>query len=844
MLTTEVIKNNSKMNTTKQYTMNIEPLLANTLPKIAPLWSLENFVAVNPYMGSTNKSFDEVAQYYNKLNGTQLTMPLSFYLKGIDEGVIQDEDLEKALKHAGMHSTSIDEFIQIVQELNEKAEKKTVTIQLGSDCAQDLTQKNWSSIMTDSITCWASNHFDKGIATWKGNKKSTSMFAAWKQEALIDQTPKIHGLKDFQATIKELPDDPKRAIKSCLRVLNPAENTIEPYLHALLSRVGGWSAYNAGLDWDAKLYGGKKTHLEDFLAILLAWELSFFVSFKAQGFEDLWKHSQRQNSTLLFEYNEDQIVRHRVVLQDAYDFACQRSLVEKINSTKNEVASKKDRPLVQAVFCIDVRSEVYRRNLEMQSDNIETLGFAGFFGFPINYVPIGHEKGQNNCPALIPTEATIKEALPTQGDHNKALHSKKTRFQLFSAWKSFRHGAVSCFGFVSPMGMTFLPKLFLDAFGVTRPVSNPSNSFLSKKNRKNKSVSLIQENEGGIQTGLTLNQQVELAKNALTAMSLSKSFAKLVVIAGHGSSSTNNPHATGYDCGACGGNSGEANAKVAAEVLNNSEVRLELSKAQIEIPDDTHFVAAEHDTTTDEVQLFKTDAVPSARAEDLAQLQEWLTAAGKLTRTERAVRMEVGDKRIDQKMMGRSKDWSQVRHEWGLAGCNTFVVAPRERTKTANLEGKSFLHSYDWKSDKDFGVLEAIMTAPMVVTNWINMQYYASTVDNKKFGSGNKTLHNITGGIGVLEGSSGDLRVGLPWQSVHDGENYQHLPQRLNVIIEAPIEAINNVLEKHQNVKELCDNNWIFLLTMDDDGNISHLYDKDLAWNAIAVEQPKEAELV
>ena len=132
------------------------------------------------------------------------------------------------------------------------------------------------------------------------------------------------------------------------------------------------------------------------------------------------------------------------------------------------------------------------------------------------------------------------------------------------------------------------------------------------------------------------------------------------------------------------------------------------------------------------------------------------------------------------------------------------------------------------------------MTAPMVVTNWINMQYYASTVDNKNFGAGNKTLHNITGGFGVLEESSGDLRVGLPWQAVHDGENYQHLPQRLNVVIEAPKEAISNILEKHQNVKDLCDNKWIFLMAMNEEGQVSHVYDKDLNWESLIKEKAKE----
>ena len=149
-----------------------------------------------------------------------------------------------------------------------------------------------------------------------------------------------------------------------------------------------------------------------------------------------------------------------------------------------------------------------------------------------------------------------------------------------------------------------------------------------------------------------------------------------------------------------------------------------------------------------------------------------------------------------------------------------------------NLNGRSFLHSYEWKKDADFSVLELIMTAPMVVTSWINLQYYGSTVDNKHFGSGNKTLHNITGGIGVLEGYAGDLRTGLPIQSVHDGKNYQHEPLRLLVIINAPIDAMNQVLKKHDSIRQLCDHAWIFLMAMNDDGQVSHRYKGALQWDA------------
>jgi len=208
--------------------------------------------------------------------------------------------------------------------------------------------------------------------------------------------------------------------------------------------------------------------------------------------------------------------------------------------------------------------------------------------------------------------------------------------------------------------------------------------------------------------------------------------------------------------------------------------------------------------------------------------------ASHAARTERSVRLisEVPSQ-LDKAMFARSKDWAQVRPEWGLAGCSAFVVAPRERTKGIDFDGKSFLHSYEWQKDQEFLVLELIMTAPMVVTSWINLQYYGSTVDNKNFGSGNKTLHNVTAGVGVLEGYSGDLRVGLPIQSIHDGEQYQHEPLRLSVIIEAPIEAMNRILEKHEGVKDLCDNGWIYLMAMDETGKVSYRYAGNLKWEEV-----------
>jgi hypothetical protein len=128
------------------------------------------------------------------------------------------------------------------------------------------------------------------------------------------------------------------------------------------------------------------------------------------------------------------------------------------------------------------------------------------------------------------------------------------------------------------------------------------------------------------------------------------------------------------------------------------------------------------------------------------------------------------------------------------------------------LDGRTFLHDYDAAHDADGSVLELLMTAPMLVTHWINWQYHASTCEPQRLGSGNKVLHNVVGGhIGVFEGNGGDLRIGLSRQSVHDGQRWVHEPLRLTVVIDAPAPAIERIIGQHAVVRQLLDNGWLHL---------------------------------
>lgn len=324
-------------------------------------------------------------------------------------------------------------------------------------------------------------------------------------------------------------------------------------------------------------------------------------------------------------------------------------------------------------------------------------------------------------------------------------------------------------------------------------------------------------------------QKAATAAAVLTAMSMTSGHARLVLLVGHGAGVTNNPHASAYHCGACGGYTGKVSARLLAALLNDPETRQGLAAHGIALPDDTLFVAGLHDTASDTVTLFP-DTPSPGHVHDLARAAARLAGAGAMARAERAVRLPGA---AAATIARRAAGWAEPHPEWGLAGCAAFIAAPRAVTAGRDLAGRAFLHSYDWRADVGFATLELILTAPVVVASWISLQYFGSSVAPDAFGGGNKLIHNVTGGIGVVQGNGGVLRTGLPWQAVHDGSRLVHEPLRLSVLIEAPPVAITDVLARHDELRRLCDNRWLHLFALED-GRIAARYRSGLRWDSVA----------
>jgi uncharacterized protein YbcC (UPF0753/DUF2309 family) len=799
--------------------------------RIAPVWPLERFVAVNPYLGLTDLTFAEASARLAAAGNVRTTMPVEWYVDLVAQGRVTHDDVAAAMTRAGFATADPEEFLTLASAPAPAAPR----IPTVAEVAALVDGHDWPRFVVDRVSLWAAVHFDQGQVIWHPGRGAQSCFSAWRADASVDRTPEVAGLRGFRAAVRTLPPDALTAAAHALLALGVDPDDAEPYLHAVLLRVGGWAAHAARLGWEAAQRGEADDTLFELLTVMLCWEALLLQSPALPGLPAAWSNAPTRAARDLVA-GARTAQQPALVLQDAWDRAAQRGLVAMTATAPvpaGPPAPGPTMPSVQAVFCIDVRSEVLRRHLEGVMPTTATLGFAGFFGFPVAVQAVGHEHAEPQCPVLLTPAATLPETvgatLATEPPTVDAAADRSLAHHVRRAWKSFKMGAVSCFSFVGPVGLAYLPKLVADGSGRTRPVRRPETEGLAPETaaRLRPSVATI-----------PLADRVRMAEGALRGMSLTRDFAPLVVLVGHGSSTVNNPYATGLDCGACGGHSGAHNARVAAMVIDDATVRAELGTRGIVIPDTTRFVAALHDTTTDEVTVFDDRSLDDAHRALLADFVAAAATAGRAARAERAPRLGIDvhaldADAIDAQVIHRSRDWAQVRPEWGLAGCRAFVAAPRSLTAHLDLGGRVFLHSYDHELDPDGSVLELIMTAPMVVASWISLQYFGSTVDNEHHGAGDKTLHNVIGRLGVLEGNGGDLRTGLPLQSVHDGAAPVHEPLRLAVVLAAPTAAIDRVLDAHADVRALVEHEWIFLLAMDDIGRITHRWRTPGNWESL-----------
>jgi uncharacterized protein YbcC (UPF0753/DUF2309 family) len=525
----------------------------------------------------------------------------------------------------------------------------------------------------------------------------------------------------------------------------------------------------------------------------------------------------------------------QVLWHEAYERRYRTQLLDAVAANLEHddvVVAPSTPPRFQVMFCIDDRFESSRRHLEELSGACETYGTAGFFGLAIAYQGIDDPSTFPLCPVVVTPQHRIDEEPLTQQWDLAALRkqrlrgwgrattlwSRMSRSLVLGMLVSIAAGALA----VVPLVMSvFWPRtagrlrLALRRWLLPEPRTRLTPARLGAEDMA----------ASELYAGFSFDEEALRVGNLLENIGMTRRFARVVAVLGHDSSSANNPYFPAYSCGACGGRSGGPNARLYASMANQPEVRERLAARGISIPADTVFVGGVYDTCSDRVRLFDSEELAPELQTELVELRKLLLEMGRRNAHERCRRFESAPahpspEQARDHVEGRALDLSQARPELGHATNAACVVGRRELSQGLFLDRRAFLVSYDPSIDASGAVLERTLAAVGPVGAGINLEYFFSTVDGERLGSGTKLPHNVTGLFGLMNGAGSDLRTGLPKQMTEI-----HEPVRLHLIVEATPEMLTQVCERQPAVAELVRNEWVRLAAVHPDTREIYTFD-------------------
>lgn len=579
-----------------------------------------------------------------------------------------------------------------------------------------------------------------------------------------------------------------------------------------------------------------------------AWRLLHLAQVLGLTADDIRSLPEGAAKTLLASLDDLPPSSHGPIWLEAYEAYYQGRLLPLITGNPRP-ARNGTRPQAQIIFCLDVREEGIRRHIEARSELYETFGTAGFFSVPMIFRPLSNGGERDLCPIVIKPQHTVVETTrPGQGARG---HQREHRAGWLEALRGLYHrleiNLATGYFLIDLLGI-FLGFAIVGRTVVARKWDGLKRTLRNRFVPRVPTVLLLNGrggHESGTEGAVTSQaylqfsdlEQADLVAGQLRMIGLTQNFARLIVFCGHGSTTENNPYAAGYHCGACGGGRGGPNGRAIAAMANNPAVRALLRRSGIDVPDDTHFLGAEHDTSADRVTYFDTEDVPGTHEEEFERLRLDLRHAAALQARERCGSLPGAprDPALDealQHVQARSLDWAQVYPEWGHSRCASMLIGRRELTRGVSLDRRAYLQSYDPDQDPDGAFLEEIMTAFIPVVRGIALDYYFSFVDsdiNGVFGAGTKAYHNVVGLIGVMQGAGSDLKPGLPYQGVAP----LHEPMRAQIIVESHPAKVASIVERNKTLENVFKNHWAHLIAWDPATRQLVGYQMDGTWKTL-----------
>jgi len=762
--------------------------LKHFLPQQAPL---KDFIHHNTLHAFQQSTFHDALHRANEIFGYKTYLQLSDYRLLFEQGKISQNALDyslnlnnaKQIKEKVLHNNYDENVIPRIENVR-KHWKESFHIDM-------------DAMVHPLLFRILSSYLDQGIATWISPFSNDGFLSSIRQ---LEKTSATSFFRGNHA--RELLHDEHTSLLDLLNLVVGEEKLFEHYLFDQQFSHPGWSGMVAVLsDNENALLDGKRIDFQEFIHFELLLEIDALDYYFGEIWSPISYRIKEQITELFTPTVSNELSQVRAIWQDAYEKTYYDEVLNGLlNKSNNQLESS---PLLQSIFCIDDRECSLRRYIEQVHPAIDTFGTAGHFNVEFYFQPEHSPFYTKVCPAPITPRFLIKEI------ENPSTRKKEWHFN--NKVQGLLPGLLitQTLGFWS--GLKLLGSIF-------KPIQNAASVSSSRHMDTDASLTIEHKagefSEDGLQIGFTVEQMADRLEGLLMSIGLNKNFAPLVYIVGHGSSSANNTHYAGYDCGACSGRPGSVNARVISFIGNHTEVRKELLKRGIEIPETTQFVGVLHDTCRDEMSYFDEGIISAENNILHAKNKEYYLKALDLNALERSRRFVVLDSsrslnKVHKKVKLRSASLFEPRPELNHATNTLCIVGRRSVTKGLFLDRRSFLNSFDYTVDPTGKYLLGILNAVAPVCGGINLEYYFSRVDNQMLGAGTKLPHNVMGLIGVANGVDGDLRTGLPNQMIE-----VHDPLRLMVIVEHFPEVVLKTMQINPATYEWFYNEWVKIVVL------------------------------
>lgn len=770
--------------------------LKHYLPSQAPL---KDFIHHNTLHAFQQDAFFDALRKGKVIFGYNTSFNLEQYRRLYSEGKINQKILERIiLEEKGEYHLS--EWIRkmTIDEIPDDSEIRIGKLRQNWKLAYGV---NLDSLVHPILFRLLGTYLDQGISIWNfpaGNKGFLYALRRLENNSYIS-------IFKSKRVLKLLLDESLH-IEQLLYMLVGNEIYYEQYLFDQQMTHPGWSGMVSYLeDHPESFIDRKSISLYDLIMVELLLEIDKLDERLGLHWAPLTFSLQNDPPglfDLVPETTYDEVIR---LWQKAYEWTYYDEVLGGIKkAVHNYPHNSPEKRSFQALLCIDDRECSFRRYLENLDPYCETYGTPGFFGVEFYFQPENGKHTTKLCPAPITPKYLIKEK-GGKSILKKDIHYHKQTHSFLGGWLISQ-----------TLGFWAAIRLFINIF---RPSFSPASASSFRHMHREASLTIEYSPDEhapvGIQVGFKIDEMTDRVERVLRSIGLTHHFAPLIYVIGHGASSVNNTHYAGYDCGACSGRPGSVNARVFSYMANHPDVRLKLKLRGINIPDETQFVGALHDTTRDEIEFYDVEKLNEKNAAQHQINEQTFMIALQKNAKERSRRfanipLTLSEKEAHKRVKMRSVSLFEPRPELNHATNTLCVVGRRSLTDHLFLDRRAFMNSYDYSQDPDGKLLHSILKPAAPVCGGINLEYFFSRVDNYRLGAGTKLPHNVIGLYAVANGVEGDLRPGLPTQMIE-----VHDPIRLLFIIEQKPEIVLSAIQMDIDTLNWFQCEWVQLVVID-----------------------------